>query len=68
MLYVCCYVNVTSAGIEITHCEMSSKSRRIVAKQSKLIFAVQAVTSLGLAEIDFDTNVRILLRQKGSRI
>ena len=66
MVRFCCFVNMTS--LEVTRCEFDLGMKRRISPQSKLIFSLDASPTLGAGIAVFAGDLRLLLRQRGSRL
>ncbi len=67
MVQVCCYINVTD-GLSVERCDFDIRGQRIIAERS-IIMASVAVDSLAGAEVlGYNSDVRFLVKQRGSRL
>ncbi len=67
MVYLTCYINL--ADLTIQKCEVDVKARRRISPQSRLVLVAEADSLLPAGQnIDFLTTLRVLVRQRGSRV
>ena len=68
MVHVCCYINFSNPSIE--RCTFDLKSQRIISERTIMAIAVytEPVIVDATLELDWNADVRTLVRQRGSRL
>ena len=65
MLRFCCYIN--GKTLEVTRCDFDLGMKRRISPQAKMVFLVDSDVA-GAVEIKYRADLRLLLRQRGSRL